>query len=340
MNLQRKLGTSLLSNLVNHLDLTNDEKYGYFYKDLVKKSKNEYMNNDITYYNCTLTYSKFKELLSDLYNIEEGDKLAFSTENPNEPFAPLFEYIISIDKPRTLWSINRWLYGNSRTRTIDMLRYFIVEYAKHLDKILIGMEKEHMYSLFYNFSLKVSSMNDSILKSFYNLTRTYLDYKPIGDIHDTFKILITDFNTRTSIINQALSRTSSETLKYRNKQRQVYKKEIISHSLPIESPSFTTKVDDETPSSMTYRPDISSKMSVMLNGDTVSMNKSNEKPKSPNEEMPYEISDEENNELPEEIQLSAVNEKQVSRKKQVSNLRREIAKRQNKRRKKRRGKHS
>jgi hypothetical protein len=340
MNLQRKIGTSLLSNVVNHLDLTNDEKYGEFYKNMVKKIKNEYMNNDITYYNCTISYSKFKELLTDLYNIEEGDKLAFSTENANEPFAPLFEYIISIDKPSTLMSINRWLYGNSRTRTIDMLHYFIVEYAKHLDKILIGMEKEDMYSLFYNFSLKVSSMNDSILKSCYNLTRTYIDFKPISNIHDTFKILINDFNTRTSIINQALSRTSSETLKYRNKQRQSYKKEIVSHSLPIESHNFEKNMDDETPSSMTYRPDISSKMSVMLNGDTVSMNKSDEKPKSPNQDIPCEISDDENIELPEEIQLSAVNEKQLSRKKQVSNLRREIAKRQNKRRKKRRGKHS
>jgi len=359
MNIQRRLCTSLLSNIVAHLELSNDETYGEFYKTFVSNTDYNKIAKSISYYDCTSLYRLYKALIEPLKTLEEGDKLAFSTDKPETPFSPIFNYTITIDKPRTLLSLNRWIYGNGRERTVNILNYFIVEYAKYLDMILIGMEKDQLYTLFYNFSLKVKGANSTILQALSKLTTTYQNYEPMSGPYTGFHTLINDFDNRIAIINQALSKTSSETMERRRQQRNSRKENVkTSVSLPIKTPEFMLEQNREEETnqqySSTYRENLSSRMSAVINGESVELRKSGERDVSPNENMPTEISDNEKDdntiknsnesELPEEIELSSIQTKIVDsssiKKKQISNLRREIMRRQNGRRKKRRGRKS
>ena len=162
------------------------------------ESSTPVFHQELVLVNIKRTYEKYVNLLSPIFEVQVGDKLAWFGEDNNLQ--------IYINKPTYFTSFYRWYYKQGREQTLFNIATIKQNYAKFLDDIYYGCSTSYMYMKFNEIANNAIELNERLLPVFFNLKETYKENNKIVSVLDKFIHIMREFKTNIFNIRETVKR--------------------------------------------------------------------------------------------------------------------------------------
>lgn len=162
------------------------------------ESSTPVFHQELVLVNIKRTYDKYVNLLSPIFEVEVGDKLAWFDTNNNLQ--------IIINKPTYFTSFYRWYYKQGREQTLFNIATIKQNYAKFLDDIYYGCSTSYMYMKFNELATNTIELNERLLPAFLNLKETYNDDKKMNIVLDKFIHIMREFKINMINIREVVNK--------------------------------------------------------------------------------------------------------------------------------------